>query len=71
LVVLVARVDVHGDEAERDRRALAQHVEHLEERPAVLAPERPTMMRSPSSMRPCSVMARVVFLASRVSRGLL
>ena len=37
LEVLVARVDVDGDERERDRRALAQVVEHLHQRPAVLA----------------------------------
>ncbi len=37
LVVLVAGVDVDGDQAEVDRRALAQHVEDLEQRPAVLA----------------------------------
>ena len=36
-VALVARVDVHGDEREVDRRALLQHVEDLDQRPAVLA----------------------------------
>src|SRR3989442_15714021 len=33
-------------------------------------PDRPTMMRSPSSMRLKSVIAFVVFLAMRASRGL-
>ena len=37
LVVLVAGVDVDGDQREPDRRALAQHVEDLQQRPAVLA----------------------------------
>ena len=37
LVFLVARVDVHGDEREPHRRALPQDVEHLQQRPAVLA----------------------------------
>ena len=36
-VALVARVDVHGDEREVDRRALLQHVENLDQGPAVLA----------------------------------
>ena len=35
LVFLVTRVHVHGDEREADRRALAQHVEYLQQRPAV------------------------------------
>ena len=35
--VLVAGVDGDRDEAERDRRALPQHVENLHQRPAVLA----------------------------------
>ena len=37
LVLLVAGIDVDRDERERDRRALAEHVEDLEQRPAVLA----------------------------------
>ena len=37
LVFLVAGVDVHGDERERNRRALPEQVEHLQQRPAVLA----------------------------------
>ncbi len=37
LVVLVAGVDVDRDQREVDRRALAQVVEHLHQRPAVLA----------------------------------
>ena len=41
LVVLVAGVDVDGDEREVDRRALAQDVEDLEQRPAVLAAGQP------------------------------
>ncbi len=41
LVFLVAGVDVHGDERESDRGTLAQHVEHLEQRPAVLAAGQP------------------------------
>ena len=35
--VRVAGVDVDGDDREVDRRALAQHVENLDQRPAVLA----------------------------------
>jgi len=34
-----------------------------------LPPDSPTMTRSPSSISPNSVMARVTFLASRASRG--
>ena len=41
LVVLVAGVDVDGDEREVDRRALAQDVEDLQQRPAVLAAGQP------------------------------
>ena len=41
LVVLVAGVDVDGDERERDRRALPQDVEDLQQRPAVLAARQP------------------------------
>src|SRR5438105_7830639 len=37
LVLLVAGIDVDRNERERDRRALAEHVEDLEQRPAVLA----------------------------------
>ena len=37
LVALVARIDVDGDDREVDRRALPQHVEDLDQRPAVLA----------------------------------
>jgi hypothetical protein len=50
LVFLVTRVHVDGDEREADRRALAQHVEHLQQRPAVLPPDSPTITRSPSSI---------------------
>ena len=41
LVVLVAGVDVDGDEREANRRALPQHVEDLQQRPAVLAAGQP------------------------------
>ena len=41
LVFLVAGVDVDRDEREVDRRALPQHVEDLQERPAVLAARQP------------------------------
>ena len=41
LVALVAGVDVDGDDREVDRRALAQHVEDLDQRPAVLAARQP------------------------------
>ena len=41
LVALVAGVDVDGDEREGDRRALPQHVEDLQQRPAVLAAGQP------------------------------
>ena len=41
LVFLVAGVDVDRDEREPDRRALAQDVEHLQQRPAVLAARQP------------------------------
>ena len=37
LVFLVAGVHVHRDERERDRRPLPQHVEDLQQRPAVFA----------------------------------
>ena len=37
LVVLVAGIDGDGDEREAERRAPAQDVQHLQERPAVLA----------------------------------
>ena len=41
LVFLVAGVDVDRDEREPDRRALAQDVEDLQQRPAVLAARQP------------------------------
>ena len=41
LVFLVAGIDVDGDEREADRRALAQDVEHLQQRPAVLPARQP------------------------------
>ena len=37
LIALVAGIDVDGDERELDRRALAQDIEDLNQRPAVLA----------------------------------
>src|SRR5688500_3893146 len=37
LIALVTGIDVDGDERERNRCALPQHVENLEQRPAVLA----------------------------------
>src|ERR1700730_14032012 len=36
LIPLVARVDVHRHERERDRRSLAEHVENLQEGPTIL-----------------------------------
>ena len=41
LVFLVAGVDIDRDEREPDRRALAEHVERLQQRPAVLAAREP------------------------------
>ena len=41
LEVLVAGVDVDRDQREPNRRALAQDVEHLQQRPAVLAAGQP------------------------------
>ena len=41
LVFLVAGVDVDRDQREADRRALPQHVEDLQQRPAVLAARQP------------------------------
>jgi hypothetical protein len=37
LVPFVAGVDVHGDDREVDRRPLLEHVQDLNQRPAVLA----------------------------------
>jgi hypothetical protein len=41
LKILVSRVDVHADDREADGRALAEHVEDLNQRPAVLAAGQP------------------------------
>src|SRR5882762_85429 len=40
-VFLVAGDDVDGDERKANRRALPQHIEHLKERPTVLAARQP------------------------------
>ncbi len=66
LVVLVAGVDVDGDDAEVDRRALPQLVQDVQERPAVLAARQADHHAiAVLDEQVKSVMALVTFLATR------
>ena len=71
LEVLVAGVDVDRDEREVGwARACRRLSSVCISAQLSLPPDRPTMTRSPSSIRLKSVMALVVFLAMRASSGL-